>query len=153
MTTIHPIRTGLVKVRTAQMAARRTGAVRMADVLLDDAWSDWLPIHAWVIDHPEGIILVDSGETARVHERGYHPSWHPFYRRASLFNVLPEEELGPQLRALGIAPRDVRQVVLTHLHTDHAGGLAHLTGAKTWVAQNDFKNAHGMRGKLFGYLP
>jgi N-acyl homoserine lactone hydrolase len=57
--------------------------------------------------------------------------WHPFYRRAARFSVQPEEEIGPQLRALGIAARDVRQVVITHLHTDHAGGLVHLSGSKT----------------------
>ncbi len=153
MTTIRAISTGLVKVRLTQMAARTTGPARMAHVLLDNEWSGWLPIYVWVIDHPDGIILVDSGETSRVHERGYHPEWHPFYRRASTFSVHPEEELGPQLRALGIGPRDVRQVVLTHLHTDHAGGLTHLTGAKTWVTQDDYNNAQGLKGKLFGYLP
>ncbi|HUO14314.1 MAG TPA: MBL fold metallo-hydrolase [Verrucomicrobiae bacterium] len=29
--------------------------------------------------------------------------------------------MGPQLRVLGIAAREVRHVVLTHLHTDHTG--------------------------------
>jgi metal-dependent hydrolase (beta-lactamase superfamily II) len=28
------------------------------------------------------------------------------------------------LRSLGIGPRDVKTVVLTHLHVDHDGGLA-----------------------------
>jgi len=106
-----------------------------------------------VIDHQEGIIVVDAGETSRVHERGYHPKWHPFYRRAVRFSVHPDDEIGPRLRALGIAARDVRQVVLTHLHTDHAGGLLHLTGAKTWVAEREMKRARGLGGKLMGYLP
>jgi len=122
-------------------------------VLTDDEWSDWLPIYAWVIDHPEGIIVVDTGETARVHEKGYHPRWHPFYRRAAQFSVQPEEEIGPQLRALGIAARDVRQVVITHLHTDHAGGLVHLSGSKTWVAGGELRRASGFGGKVQGYLP
>jgi glyoxylase-like metal-dependent hydrolase (beta-lactamase superfamily II) len=39
--------------------------------------------------------------------------------------VEPDQEIGPQLERLGIAPGDVRWVVMTHLHTDHAGGLGH----------------------------
>ncbi len=153
MPTIHAIRTGLVKVRRAQMEGRGKGLSRMAYMLLDDDWTEWLPIYAWVIEHDEGFIVVDTGETSRVHEIGYHPSWHPFYRRAVNFSVHPEEEIGPQLRARGIGPRDVRQVVLTHLHTDHAGGLVHLTGSKMWVAREELRRASGIGGRVQGYLP
>ena len=153
MPTIHAIRTGLVKVRRAQMEGRGKGLSRMAHMLLDDDWTEWLPIYAWVIEHDEGFIVVDTGETSRVHEIGYHPSWHPFYRRAVNFSVHPEEEIGPQLRARGIGPRDVRQVVLTHLHTDHAGGLVHLTGSRMWVAREELRRASGIGGRVQGYLP
>jgi N-acyl homoserine lactone hydrolase len=153
MPKIHAIRTGLVQVRRAQMESRGTGLARTASMLLDENWSEWLPIYAWAIEHEEGIILVDTGETSRVHQNGYHPSWHPFYRRAARFSVHPDEEIGPQLVALGIAPRDVRQVVLTHLHTDHAGGLIHVTGSKTWVSRQELARASGFGGKVQGYLP
>jgi N-acyl homoserine lactone hydrolase len=153
MPTIHAICTGLVQVKLAQIEGRGQGLARAAHILWDEGWSEWLPIYAWVIDHPEGIIVVDTGETARVHERGYHPRWHPFFRRAARFSVQPQEEIGPQLRALGIASRDVRQVVITHLHTDHAGGLVHLSGSNTWVAPGELQRARGLGGKVQGYLP
>jgi len=153
MTTVHALSTGLVQVRRPQMASRRGGPGGLADMLLDPEWSGWLPIHVWVIEHDEGIIVVDTGETARVHDRGYHPRWHPFYRRAARFSVRPEEELGPQLRALGIASRDIRHVVLTHLHTDHAGGLAHAIGSRVWVSRGEYERAGGMSGRIQGYLP
>ena len=153
MPKIHAIRTGLVKVKLPQMEARGTGQIRLAHVLFDNDWSDWLPIYAWVIEHEEGIIVVDTGETSRVHQRGYHPSWHPFFRLATQFSVHPEEEIGPQLRNLGIAPKDIRHVVLTHLHTDHAGGLAHFPDSKIWVAPQELRRASGLGGKLLGYLP
>src|SRR5450631_2257410 len=153
MPTIRAIRTGLVRVRRAQREAQSTGLARVTDMLFDKDWTEWLPIYAWVIEHDEGIIVVDTGETSRVHENGYHPSWHPFYRRASRFSVHPDEEIGFQLRNFGIGARDVRQVVLTHLHTDHAGGLIHLTGSKIWVAQKEFRRASGVGGMLQGYLP
>ncbi|MGB6157930.1 MAG: N-acyl homoserine lactonase family protein [Acidobacteriaceae bacterium] len=153
MPVIHAIRTGLVKVRSAQREARSSGLSRTTDMLFDNEWTEWLPIYAWAIEHDEGVIVVDTGETSRVHERGYHPAWHPFYRRASRFSVHPDEEIGPQLRALGIGARDVRQVVLTHLHTDHAGGLVHLTGSRMWVAKEELHRASGMGGRIQGYLP
>jgi N-acyl homoserine lactone hydrolase len=135
------------------MEGRGHGAARLVHMLVDEEWSEWLPIYAWVIEHDEGIIVVDTGETARVHERGYHPRWHPFYRFAVRFSVHPDEELGAQLRARGIGPRDVRQVVLTHLHTDHAGGLVHITGSRVWVSRGELERATGIGGRVQGYLP
>jgi N-acyl homoserine lactone hydrolase len=153
VTTIHAISTGLVQVRRAQTESRGKGIARMTNMLVDPEWTGWLPIYTWVIEHDEGVILVDTGETARVHEAEYHPQWHPFYRRGARFSVQPQEEIGPQLRALGINTRDVRQVVLTHLHTDHAGGLAHLTGSRVWVAGEEYNRATGLGGRVQGYLP
>jgi N-acyl homoserine lactone hydrolase len=153
MPKIHAIRSGLVQVRKAQRERRSKGIAGVTDMLFDKEWTEWLPIYAWAIEHEEGVIVVDTGETSRVHERGYHPTWNPFYRRAVHFSVHPDEEIGPQLRALGISPRDVRQVVLTHLHTDHAGGLAHLTGSKFWVSRQEWKTAGSLGGRLQGYLP
>ena len=154
MTKVHAISTGLVRVKKPQMESPGGSMpARLGHMLFDPEWSEWLPIYVWVIEHDEGLILVDTGETSRVHERGYHPRWHPFYRRAACFSVHPEEELGPQLRALGIGSRDVRQVVLTHMHTDHAGGLHHVTGSRVWVSQGELAAASGIGGRLQGYLP
>jgi N-acyl homoserine lactone hydrolase len=150
---VHAIRTGFVQVRRSQQQSKGTGIIRAANMLFDPEWTDWLPIYAWAIEHGEGVIVVDTGETSRVHQKGYFPSWHPFYRRAARFSVHPDEEIGAQLRGLGINPRDVSQVVLTHLHTDHAGGLTDLTNARFWVSEHEFKRASGIGGEIQGYLP
>jgi len=147
---IHAIQTGRVRIKQSQLKRRAGGPLRL---LFDPQWSEWLPIFAWVIEHPEGIIVVDTGETSRTATPGYHPRWHPFYRRATGFDVKPEDEIGPQLRGMGIGPKDVRTVILTHLHTDHAGGLHHFPHSKILVPGREYLSARGWLGKLNGYLP
>jgi Metallo-beta-lactamase superfamily len=94
------------------------------DTLLDREWTEPLPIYAFAIEHPEGVIVVDTGETARASQPGYFAGWHPGVRAFREW-VEPEQEIGPQLGRLGIRPSDVRWLVMTHLHTDHAGRLHH----------------------------
>lgn len=121
--------------------------------LLDRAWTEPLPIHAWLVEHPEGPILIDTGETARVAESGYFPAWHPYFRFGVRSWVKPEEEIGPAVKALGIEPDEVRRVVMTHLHTDHAGGLSHFPKSEILISRVEFENASGPMGKARGFLP
>jgi glyoxylase-like metal-dependent hydrolase (beta-lactamase superfamily II) len=120
--------------------------------LLDRQWTEPLPIHAWVIDHPEGLIVVDTGDTARTSERGYFPRWHPYFRWGLRAFIEPEDEIGPQMRQLGFSPEEVRWVVLTHLHADHAGGLHHFPSSEILVSREEYEGAVGSGGRLRGYL-
>src|SRR2546430_5120201 len=130
---IHVIQTGTVAIKQRQVHGVGYGFQRRLNTLLDSHWTEPLPIYVWVIEHPEGAIVVDTGETARVTEPGYFPRWHPYPRFGVRMGVEPQQEIGPQLRQLGIEPGDVRRVVVTHLHTDHAGGLHHFPDSEILV--------------------
>jgi N-acyl homoserine lactone hydrolase len=149
---VHAIRTGTVQVHRRQVEGRGSGLRRRAATLLDRGWSEPLPILAWAIEHPDGVVVVDTGESARVREPGYLPRWHPYHRTAVRFDVRAEDEIGPRLREVAIEPADVRTVVLTHLHTDHAGGLGHFPQARILVTRDELAAAAGLRGRLDGYL-
>ena len=127
--------------------------MRQVNILLDRSWTDSLPIYAWAIETPDGVVVVDTGETAKTREPSYFPWWHPYFRLAVQLDVSPEQELGPQLLSLGIRPDDVRTVILTHMHTDHAGGLHHFPRSEILVSEEELALAKGFAGQLRGYLP
>ncbi len=98
---VHAIQTGLVRIKRRQVEPVASGLRRRVDTLRDRQWSDWLPIHAWVIEHPGGTIVVDTGETARVNDPGYLLRWHPYWRR----HLPPRPAHG---RIDGVAPDDAQ---------------------------------------------
>ncbi len=150
---IHALQTGMVAIKTAQVEGQGRGLGRMLNMLRDTNWTEALPIFAWVLEHPEGLIVIDTGETARALAPGYFPAWHPFYRRGVREWISEKEEIGPQFAALGLSIRDVRWVVLTHMHTDHAGGLSHFPDTEILVTRKEYHMAKSLGGRLFGYLP
>ena len=147
---IHAIQTGAVQIKASQIVGRGHGFARRLAPLFDENWSDWLPVYAFAIEHRDGVILVDSGSNAGLNSL---PRWHPYFRLAVRFEIEREQEAGPQLRALGIAPRDVKTVVLTHMHIDHDGGLADFTASRVLVSPGELKAASGFAGEIRGYLP
>jgi N-acyl homoserine lactone hydrolase len=148
---IHAIQTGTVALTTAWREGVGHGRRRLLHTIVDGKWTEPLPIYAFAIEHPEGVIVVDTGETAGASQPGYFTRWHPGLR-AFRERVEPEEEIGPRLEELGIQPRDVRWVVMTHLHTDHAGGLHHFPGNDILVTRAELEFASGLRGRLRGYV-
>ena len=113
---IHALTTGTVRLKHAFLYAK-SGLRRRLDPFLPGPWSDPVPIHCWAIEHAGRLMLVDTGETAAVHDI-------PFAR----FDVTPERELPGALAAAGLALADVETAVLTHMHGDHMDGGIHLRG-------------------------
>jgi glyoxylase-like metal-dependent hydrolase (beta-lactamase superfamily II) len=150
---VHAIQTGTVSIKELQRDGRGRQRRNLPRVLMDRRWTEPLPILAWLVEHPEGLIVVDTGETARVSQRGYFTPWQPYFRFGVRESITPEQEIGPQLRALGFSSDDVRWVVLTHFHTDHAGGLAHFTSSEIVSSRVDYRHSRGQLGKARGFLP
>jgi N-acyl homoserine lactone hydrolase len=150
---IHAIQTGTVQIKKNQVIGKGAGGMRLANILFGREWTEPVPIYAWVIEHEEGVIVVDTGDTSRTTEPGYFPRWQPYYSLAVRFDIKPEEEIGPQLKQMGIMQKDVKKVILTHMHTDHAGGLHHFPESRIYVNMAEYKSTLGFAGKANGYLP
>ena len=156
MTTVHALKTGTIQIRPSHRAGNITlplGRRRLA-ILLDREWTEPLPIYTFLIEHDEGLILIDTGESARASGRGYFPWWSPFFQLAIDIHVEPKDEIGPRLRAMGIDPgKDLLMVVLTHLHHDHADGLSYFRDTDIVVSTENYQAAQGVKGALLGANP
>lgn len=150
MIRVHALRTGAVSVHPSQIIGR--APFRRLRPFLERRWSAALPILAFLIEHPEGLFLVDTGESPRAMTRGYFPPWHPYFRLAVRFAIAEADAIDLKLKALGVAPGDLRAVVLTHLHSDHAGGLAHLPPLRVLLTRIEWQLAQGGAGPVRGYF-
>ncbi|WP_242514602.1 MBL fold metallo-hydrolase [Streptomyces albidoflavus] len=86
----------------------------------------------------DGLVLVDSGlGTADRHdpEGRLGAEWVAYAQPARD----PEESALRQIVRLGLDPRDVRHLVLTHLHRDHTGGLPDFPGARVHVHPAEYR--------------
>jgi N-acyl homoserine lactone hydrolase len=111
---IHALRTGSVRVKRAFLFPS-PGARRQLDLFLPGPWAEPLPIHCWAIEHEQRLLLIDSGENAGAKDV-------PFAR----MEVTREDELPAAMAAVGLSVGDISEVVLTHHHGDHVGGLVHV---------------------------
>ncbi len=150
---IHPIQTGQVQIKSRHVQSRfGPRPARIADLFADRTWSPRLPITCWAIEHPDGVIVVDTGESSHANDPGYQPAWHPFVRFCERRWVAPEEEVGPQLEKLGLKPGSARHLVITHMHGDHAGGLPSFQGVEVLMSATEAKMALARTGPMNGYL-
>ena len=134
---ITPLTTGTVRIKKAMQRGRGSGLRRRGAIFLPGELTESLPIHAWLIEHDEGRILVDTGETADVNDT-------PFAR----FDVKPADEIHNQLARHDLSPSDLRTVVLTHVHVDHADGLARLPGIPTLATADELRFVNSFEAKL-----
>lgn len=149
---IHAISTGQVKITKNWLEGKETGAKRLANTLFDKEFTEWLPIWCYLIETQDRLILVDTGISHATTVRRYFPPQTLLTQRAVKFRLQPEEEIGPQIQALGYDPKDVELVVLTHLHQDHDGGLHYFPNAEFVISQKEWDAANGFAGRMAGYL-
>jgi glyoxylase-like metal-dependent hydrolase (beta-lactamase superfamily II) len=78
----------------------------------------------WLVRGNGRIILVDSG----------------FYREQFLTRWKPRDFAKPSdaLGDLGVKPEDVTDVIITHMHWDHAGGMDLFPKARIWVQKDEY---------------
>ena len=110
----------------------------------------WVPIQAFLVTHPgAGAVLVDTG---------LHPSaavdpkrnFGQINGRLLRIRMEHDQALEFQLAVRSLTPSDIRVVVMTHLHYDHASGISEFPDATFVVDADEWQHATH-EGLLHGY--
>lgn len=143
--TIYPIRTGSVSMKKRAHTARFVSfGLRLVDIIRDNEYTEELPVYCWLIRHPDGLFLIDTGYDSRVGEPGY------FNKAGALFKwfsqtqvrtrVEPSDMLVQQLALRDIQLSGIDAVFLTHLHIDHVGGIPYMKGLRFIVHAYEYSH-------------
>jgi N-acyl homoserine lactone hydrolase len=80
-----------------------------------------VPVQLFLVETTGGYVLVDTGNNPDVITDPVK-AWGPDLATTARPEMSPENHPVAQLELLGLSPDDIRLVVYTHLHHDHAGG-------------------------------
>ena len=88
-----------------------------------------MPVSAYLIEHPKGLVLLDTGwhTDVRINQKKY---LGPILYQVNKAYLPEGEAIHEQLEQLGYKPSDLDYVILSHLDCDHASGLKHVSEAK-----------------------
>lgn len=86
-----------------------------------------IPIMTFLIEHPAGLILFDTG-------------WSKPDRWPRHWDIAEDEQVLNRLKKLGIYPRDIKYLICSHLHIDHAGGLEDFPESEILVSDAELTN-------------
>ncbi|KAE8446836.1 hypothetical protein EG329_011613 [Mollisiaceae sp. DMI_Dod_QoI] len=169
---LEVLTTGSLRCRPSMLTqpATRPIILRRLRVITDMSWSQYIPIHVFLISHPEGYILFDTGMSPKCNDWWYFPIWMPTFRMTAQMLIDGEEGIGEQLRSRGISLgvdesevevgeggiKKLKAVVVSHLHHDHAGGLNDVVpAAPVYVTKEHWEaeNGHRLNALIDGAVP
>lgn len=119
------------------------------DLNLDQGWLTAMtnhgnridvPVPMYIIDHPQGVVVFDTGMNIAVVPDNGAEYWGPV---AGAFTPTMSREQGidRQLRRIGKSVEDVRFVIHSHLHLDHAGNIGMFPNATHIIRKAELQNA------------
>lgn len=126
------------------------------ELLLENTEGDvTVPIPSYLIEHPKGTVIFDTGLEPALHESNpnLEETLGPLATVGSA-TFSKHENVAERLKAAGRDPEKIDFMINSHLHLDHAGGNALLPNARWVVQQREHEAAYNPEAqeKHF-YLP
>jgi N-acyl homoserine lactone hydrolase len=97
-----------------------------------------IPVGFFVIKHPKGNVLFDTGNNDRIIK---DPSyWGASFTALKPVNT-PDVAIDTQLGKIDLKPDDIKYVVASHLHLDHGGNVGKFPNSTIVVQKDEIQNA------------
>ncbi|MBD2244249.1 MBL fold metallo-hydrolase [Nostoc sp. FACHB-888] len=104
-----------------------------------------LVCHCLLIETNQGLVLIDTGFGQRDIQAPLS-RLSPFFMNLNRIKFEQKYTAVAAIERLGLNPRDVRHIVLTHLDFDHAGGLEDFPEATVHVMLSEIEAAKERHG-------
>jgi glyoxylase-like metal-dependent hydrolase (beta-lactamase superfamily II) len=97
-----------------------------------------VPVGFFVIQHPKGNVLFDTGNNDRIIT---DPSyWGAFVQGLNPVRT-PDVAIDTQLGKINLKPDDIKYVVVGHMHLDHGGNIGKFPKSTLVVQKDEVRNA------------
>ena len=82
-----------------------------------------IPINMWIIDHPMGLILFDTGNNVAISDGNCTSHWNEGFCGLLQPSQTRADVIDKQLEKVGFTVDDVKIVITSHSHLDHIGNI------------------------------
>jgi glyoxylase-like metal-dependent hydrolase (beta-lactamase superfamily II) len=92
-----------------------------------------------LIEHPlKGWMLFDTGYTDRFYKATKRFP-NKIYALITKVFITKNDELKTQLISIGIEPKDIKHIIISHFHADHIGGLRDFENATIYCSKDAYR--------------
>ncbi len=107
------------------------------------------PSRAYLIETARGLYLWDTGYADRFRQATGKGVFR-LYAWVTPIDFAPEESLHGQLREVGVDPKDIDTLLLSHFHADHVAGMRDFPQARLLCSKPGWDAVRSLSG--FGAL-
>lgn len=106
-----------------------------------------------LVRHPAGDLLIDTGNSSHFDEEIRTYTFSTWFKLEFLAGQLkPKVPLPELLRRMKEDPKNLRWVILSHVHLDHSGGLMDLPPVPVLLSQEELRFANDPSVQAKGYV-
>lgn len=151
MLRLHVLNLGRMKM-DANLVAQKTSIATLDDPVRPNFMSEF-PVPAFLIESDSGYMLYDTG----CHPEAMLPNgrWPEAFQKQCPWDG--DETKTPMyiLKQMGIQPNDIKTIILSHMHNDHAGCVEFFPKAHYIVAKDEFSaslRAYAQHAYMSSYI-